>query len=93
MSVTEALAQPTGTSLSAVGVIVEGFNGIYALRMHDELDANTTIIVKLESSQRNAWSPSLNASVIGKTILVTGKRDTYSNQPSIEFVTSIVEVN
>lgn len=92
MSVSDALAQPVGTSLTAVGVIVEGFNGIYALRMHDELDAGTTIIVKLESNQRNTWSPSLNPGLVGKTIQVTGKRDTYSSQPSIEFVTSIVEL-
>lgn len=91
MSVSEALAKSVGTSLTAVGVIVEGFNGIYALKMRDVNDAGKTIIVKLESSQRNAWSPALNPGVVGKTIQVVGKRDTYSNQPSIESVSSISE--
>lgn len=92
MSVTAALSQNIGTNLTAIGVIVEGFNGIYALRMRDVNDASQTIIVKLESSQRGEWSPQNNPSVVGKTIQVTGKRDTYSNQPSIENVSSIQEL-
>ncbi|THB71173.1 MAG: hypothetical protein D6B28_07780 [Gammaproteobacteria bacterium] len=91
-SVLDALAANVGTSLTAVGVIVEGYNGIYALRMRDETYSDQTIIVKLESSQRSTWSPQQNPSVVGKTIRVVGKRDTYSNLPSIENVTSIQEV-
>ncbi|WP_096086826.1 pre-peptidase C-terminal domain-containing protein [Agaribacterium haliotis] len=89
LSVTEALAQPKGSALTAVGVIVEAFNDIYALRMRDKNTADT-IIVKLESAQRDKWSPKLRPELIGKSIEVVGKRDSYSNLPSIESVSSIV---
>lgn len=92
ISVTEALAASVGTSFTVVGNIKESYNGVYALVLED-LDNTNTIIVKLESSQRAEWSPVNNPSVIGKTIEVDGKRDTYSSQPSIEYVTSIQEVS
>ncbi len=91
ISVSQALSQSVGTSVTVVGVITESFNGIYALRMRDINNASQTIVVKLESSQRSTWSPSLNPSVVGKTIQVVGRRDTYSSEPSIEYVTSIQE--
>ena len=91
ISVTSALAQSVGSSLTVVAIIVEEFNGVYALKIRDVNDASKTLVVKLESSQRNTWSPNLNTSVIGKTIQVIGKRDTYSNLPSLEYVTSIQE--
>lgn len=89
LSVTQALSQSIGTSMTVVGVIVEGVNGIYALRMRDVNNASQSIVVKLEANQRNAWSPELNPGVIGSTIQVTGRRDTYANQPSIESVSAI----
>ncbi|VUD67283.1 Xanthomonalisin [Thalassocella blandensis] len=91
ISVTQALSLNVGASATVVGVVQEGFNSSYALIMRDINNANATIVVKLENSQRNQWSPVLNPSVIGKTIRVAGKRDVYSNLPSLESVSSIQE--
>ncbi|GLS27781.1 endonuclease/exonuclease/phosphatase family protein [Marinibactrum halimedae] len=92
LSVTQALSQSAGTTMTVVGIIEEAYNDIYALRMHDANNPNTDIIVKLEKSQRNQWSPELNPGVIGNKIEVTGRRDTYTRLPSIESVSQIREV-
>ncbi|WP_086934038.1 hypothetical protein [Agarilytica rhodophyticola] len=89
MSVSDALSQSFGSSLTVAGIIVEEFNNIYALKLRDINNSSKEIIIKLERNQRNTWSPRLNPSVIGKTIVVKGRRDTYSNRPSVERVTSI----
>ncbi|MFC2151557.1 endonuclease [Bacteroidota bacterium] len=91
ISVSEALAETIGTSVTVDGIITESFNGIYALIMKD-INGSETIVVKLEADQRDEWSPENNPSVVGKTIEVVGVRDTYSSQPSIESVTSITEI-
>ncbi|WP_420588640.1 endonuclease [Bacterioplanoides sp.] len=93
MSVTQALSAATGTSLTAVGVISEAVNGIYALRLQDQNDSKVSIVVRLEANQRDSWSPQNNAAVIGKTIQVSGIRDSYAGEPSIESVSNITEVS
>jgi len=91
ISVSEALAEPIGTSVTVDGIITASYNGIYALIMKD-INGSETIVVKLEADQRTEWSPDNNPSAVGKTIEVVGKRDTYSSQQSIEYVTSITEI-
>jgi chitodextrinase len=91
ISVSEALAQSEGTDLTVDGIVTESFNGIYALIMQD-IDGTETIVVKLEADQRDEWSPENNPSVVGMTIEVVGTRDSYSSQPSIEYVSSITEI-
>lgn len=88
-SVSFALSQSVGTPLTVVGEITQGINGIYALEMADLNDANSTIYVKLESQFRNQFSPENNPAVIGQLLQVTGTRDIYLSQPSIEFVTDM----
>lgn len=90
MSVSEALAQPLATALTAVGVITQAINGIYALEMEDENNASATIYVKLETGYRAEFSPANNPGLIGKTLTVTGVRDAYLSSPSIESVTDMV---
>ena len=92
ISVSEALAESIGTDVTVDGIITESFNGIYALVMQD-IDGTETIIVKLETDQRDQWSPENDPSVVGKTIEVVGTIDTYSSLPSIEYVTSITEIS
>ena len=90
ISVTEALALSQGAAADVEGIIVGSNNGVYALEMADVNNASNTIVVKLESAQRNDWSPENNSSVIGQTVLVSGgQRDTYGGLPSIESVDSI----
>ncbi|MFC2103994.1 GEVED domain-containing protein [Bacteroidota bacterium] len=91
ISVSEAIALSTGTSVTVDGIITGSFNGVYALSMKD-INGSETIVVKLETSQREEWSPDNNPDAVGKTIEVVGVRDTYSSQPSIEYVTSITEI-
>ncbi len=91
ISVSEAIALSTGTSVTVDGIITGSFNSVYALNMKD-INGSETIIIKLDADQREEWSPDNNPSVVGKTIEVVGKRDTYSSQPSIEYVTSITEI-
>jgi endonuclease I len=91
ISVSEAIAESIGASITVDGIITGSFNGVYALTMKD-ISGSETIVVKLEIDQRAEWSPDNNPSAVGKTIEVVGKRDTYSSQPSIEYVTSITEI-
>ena len=91
IGVSEAIAESIGASITVDGIITGSFNGVYALSMKD-INGSETIVVKLEIDQRDEWSPENNPSAVGKTIEVVGKRDTYSSQPSIEYVTSITEI-
>ncbi len=91
ISVSEALAESIGTSVTVDGIITESYNGVYALIMKD-INGSETIVVKLETDQRDEWSPENNSSAVGKTIEVVGVRDTYSSEQSIEYVTSITEI-
>jgi chitodextrinase len=91
ISVSEAISLSTGTSVTVDGIITGSFNGVYALSMKD-ISGSETIVVKLGTSLRDEWSPDNNPDAVGKTIEVVGKRDTYSSQPSIEYVTSITEI-
>lgn len=92
LNVTAALAEPVGTDVTAIGVITQGINGIYALEMADENTPANTIYVKLESAYRDEFSPVNNPSVLGETLEVSGTRDNYMSQPSIEYVTSMTLV-
>ncbi|WP_018275438.1 DUF6359 domain-containing protein [Teredinibacter turnerae] len=89
LSVAEALAEPVSTPVTAVGVITQAINGIYALEMADESNSAATIYVKLESQYRADFSPQNDPTLIGKTLLVSGVRDNYQSQPSIEYVTAM----
>ena len=91
ISVSEAIAESISASITVDGIITGSFNGVYALSMKD-INGSETIVVKLEIDQRAEWSPDNNPTAVGKTIEVVGKRDTYSSQPSIEYVTSITEI-
>ena len=88
-SVSFALSQSVGTTLTIVGEITQAINGIYALEMADLDDANSTIYIKLESEYRDAFSPENNPSLIGQTLQVTGTRDNYISEPSLEYVTAM----
>ncbi|MBI9068416.1 MAG: endonuclease [Salinivirgaceae bacterium] len=91
ISVSEALTQSIGTPVTVDGKITQSFNGVYALEMQD-LNGTDVILVKLEISQRDEWSPDLNPSAVGKLIEVVGVIDSYSSQTSIESVSSITEI-
>lgn len=93
-SVADALTKPQGAEVTVEGYIVEGFNDQYAIKIADINDASASVylIVKLESSMRAEFSPVNNPEALGKKIKVTGKRDIYSGEQSIEYVSSIAFV-
>ena len=92
LSVSNALQQANGTALVVEGEITSALNGIYALVLTDDNDANATINVKLESDQRSQFSPDLNPSILNHRIRVTGTKNDYMSQPGIRDVTEIVDL-
>ncbi|MCK7597064.1 hypothetical protein M0G74_07225 [Microbulbifer sp. CAU 1566] len=88
LSVSEALALPTGTPVTVEGVITQAINGVYALEIEDTAGASS-LYVKLESQYRDAFSPVNNPAVVGETLYVSGTRDNYMSEPSIEYVTDM----
>lgn len=91
LTVSEALTQQQGTTVTVEGYIVESFNGQYAVKIADTNDTSASeyLIVKLESDMRAEFSPENNSNALGSKIKVTGKRDLYSGEESIEYVSSI----
>lgn len=88
LSVSEALALPNGTQVTVEGEITQAINGEYALEIEDPA-SGSTLYVKLESQYRAEFSPQNNPAVIGETLNVSGSRDSYMSQPSIEYVTDM----
>ncbi len=88
LSVSDALAEPTGTTVTVAGVITQAINGEFALEIEDS-NGSATLYVKLESQYRNDFSPQNNPAVIGETLQVSGARDVYMGEPSIEYVTDM----
>ncbi|MCW8126567.1 hypothetical protein [Microbulbifer halophilus] len=88
LSVSEALALSNGTQVTVEGEITQAINGEYALEIEDPA-SGSTLYVKLESQYRAEFSPQNNPAVIGETLNVSGTRDSYMSQPSIEYVTDM----
>ncbi|WP_348766543.1 hypothetical protein [uncultured Salinisphaera sp.] len=84
VSVSQALAANEGTTLTAIGRITRAVNDQYALELADLNDDSATIYVKLEAGDRERFSPQNDPSLVGKTLRVTGTRDTYIDGPSLE---------
>lgn len=94
LSVSDALTLSHGETVTVVGSITQAVNGIYALEIKDLQNSGDTILVKLESQYRHNFSPINDPSLVGQTLAVTGTLDSYTNLPSIEYVTDmqIVEI-
>ncbi|EKF74518.1 hypothetical protein A11A3_07825 [Alcanivorax hongdengensis A-11-3] len=88
LSVSDALALPTGSNVTVVGTITQAINGEYALEIQDS-QGSATLYVKLESQYRNDFSPQNNPAVIGQTLEVIGQRDNYMGEPSVESVSAM----
>ncbi|TMP74792.1 hypothetical protein CWC05_22110, partial [Pseudoalteromonas ruthenica] len=71
------------------GRIKSALNGIYALVLEDSNNANFTINIKLESNQRNDFSPQLNPELLNATLTVKGVRDSYMSQPGVRQVSQL----
>ncbi|WP_432400416.1 DUF6359 domain-containing protein [Wukongibacter sp. M2B1] len=91
ISVSEALNQQQGTTVTVEGYIISGFNEQYAIKIADtnNTSASEYLIVKLEASMREEFSPVNNPNALGKKVKVTGKRDLYSGEQSVEYVSYI----
>ena len=68
VSVSEALAIDNGSEVTLQGTISAELNGIYALLLTDSENANESIAIKLESSQRAQFSPQLNPEILQHVI-------------------------
>lgn len=93
LSVKQALNEPNGSQIVLKGRVTSELNDIYALLLSDENDASSTINIKLESSQRNEFSPKLNPDILGNLIQIEGTRNDYLSQPGVRSVTKITNLN
>lgn len=93
IGVSEALSLGSGSAVKVNGIITQAINGTYALELADAHNAAATLYVKLESHHRDAFSPENDSSLIGKTLIVSGTRDTYMGHPSLESVTHLELAN
>ncbi|CAH9063974.1 hypothetical protein PSECIP111951_03141 [Pseudoalteromonas holothuriae] len=89
LSVEQALATAQGESIELTGRVKSALNNIYALVLEDSNNPSFTINVKLEKSQRSAFSPQLNPSILDAQLLIKGVRDSYMSAPGVRQVNSI----
>lgn len=88
ISVNDALNASKNKSLTVIGVVTQEVNGRYGLLLKD-LNSNATINVKLKRSLRQQFNPQLNPSILGKTLIISGKRHSYMGQPGIRYIKRI----
>ncbi|MCF6436929.1 DUF6359 domain-containing protein [Pseudoalteromonas sp. MMG022] len=89
MSVSEVLALANGQAVVVAGVITSPVNGQYALELSDDNNSADNLYIKLESSQRDAFSPQLNPSVLGKRLRVEGIKNDYMSHPGVRNVSKL----
>ncbi|MBQ4849298.1 hypothetical protein J8L97_04095 [Pseudoalteromonas sp. MMG012] len=89
LSIEQALNTAQGESFEIIGRVKSGLNGIYALVLEDINDASFTINVKLESDQRNQFSPQLNPELLNAIMVVNGVRDSYMSQAGVRQVSKL----
>ena len=92
VSVSEALAIDNGSEVTLQGTISAELNGIYALLLTDSENANESIAIKLESSQRAQFSPQLNPEILQHVIRVSGIRNDYLSQSGVTGVSDIIDL-
>ena len=92
VSVSEALAIDNGSEVTLEGTISAELNGIYALLLTDNKNANESIAIKLESSQRAQFSPQLNPEILQHVIRVSGIRNDYLSQSGVTAVSDIIDL-
>ncbi|MFT4763774.1 MAG: hypothetical protein ACI9OH_000864 [Oleispira sp.] len=92
IGVSQALSLDNGSDVILEGIVSAELNGIYALLLSDINDANISINVKLESSQRAQFSPQLNPAILQHKIRVTGTRNDYMSQPGVRDLSEIIDL-
>jgi hypothetical protein len=89
LSVSEVLNMANGTIVTLSGQIKGAVNSQYALELVDPENSANTIYIKLETSQRDVFSPQLNPTLIGKHLRVEGMINDYMNHAGIKNVTKL----
>ncbi len=92
VTVSEALAIDNGSEVTLEGIISAELNGMYALLLTDSENANNSIAIKLESSQRAQFSPQLNPEILQHVIRISGIRNDYLSQPGVTGVSEIIDL-
>ena len=92
VTVSEALALDNGSEVTLEGIISAELNGMYALLLTDSENANNSIAIKLESSQRAQFSPQLNPEILQHTIRISGIRNDYLSQAGVTGVSEIIDL-
>jgi endonuclease I len=81
-----------GQPVSTSSVAFENFSNDYALALADSPEENNRekmIFVQIPAEFREQYGLQSNPSLLGKRIIVTGKRESYFAHPGIKSVTSI----
>ncbi|PKF63146.1 hypothetical protein CW745_03530 [Psychromonas sp. psych-6C06] len=89
LSVAQALATAKGEAIEFTGKVIAPLNDIYGLLLADNNDPSLTINVKLESNQREQFSPQLNPDLLDSSLTIKGTRDSYMGEAGIRQVVSI----
>ena len=89
LSVSDVLAMSNGQAVVVAGVITSAINGKYALELSDDNNSANKLYIKLESSQRDAFSPQLNPSVLGKRLRVEGIKNNYMSHAGVRNVSKL----
>ncbi|MEJ6476304.1 DUF6359 domain-containing protein [Pseudoalteromonas piscicida] len=93
LSVSDVLALNNGSAVVLSGKITAPVNHIYALELSDPNVEGNKLYIKLEASQRDAFSPKLNPSLVGKSLRVEGIKNDYMSHPGVRNVSSLTLLN
>ncbi|MBQ4811825.1 hypothetical protein J8M20_10780 [Pseudoalteromonas luteoviolacea] len=93
LSVSDVLALNNGQPVVVSGTITAAINNKYALELTDPNNAGNKLYIKLESSQRDTFSPLLNPELIGKRLRVEGIKNDYMSHPGVRSVSNLTLLN
>ncbi|KZN30679.1 hypothetical protein N474_13055 [Pseudoalteromonas luteoviolacea CPMOR-2] len=93
LSVSDVLAMNNGQPVVVSGTITAAINNKYALELTDPNNSGNKLYIKLESSQRDAFSPLLNPELIGKRLRVEGIKNDYMSHPGVRSVSNLTLLN
>lgn len=88
-NVAQALSTADNTRIQVTGVIIAGHNEQFGLRLASSTSSNTFLAVKLPKAFRSEFNPKLSPSATGRTVVIYGRRSTYTGLPGLVDVTHV----
>ena len=89
ISVAQFLSIPSGKKVSVVGIIQEAINEDSGLRLRDIEEPEKSIMIKIPNNLKDTVSPKRNPEILGKCVVVSGKKGSYMGKPGIRSVQNI----